>query len=537
MRGITEDEMRTIPTVKLIIVPDCLDETPCTPTLHGSYFLFKDMCNNFERKWEKVIDQLKQIKTANPFSAEEFKELSQILVGIWSAKAVCMVQPGSQTYELKQDETNCSIVRQLEKIDEIVDTGNIRNENQFKSQEEKLNPLPKIIRTNEADIFRSCNGLKLCYLTPNQRQLFSHVKHAIVRSAAGCGKSLLIVFKTLELLSDSRSRILLLAPEPHSFRIKNVLHSNNIPVEMIEEFPPFPPPPSSCKMFVMNVKKFFNVTRDELLTYDMSGYHLFIDDLQHLDFFSGNDSTTFIDVHDFIDLTYSTCLHHDTYLWIMLDVVQGWIDVPLGKGWYPMDLFMTNEKQPRAYNIPIMTLSHVMRNTQSIMKLSNEARVQYLSTYNRSSYAVPSPQIGHKVSSHMPVYHKLQMGVEKKHVLPFILSRLRDVLRMVTQPPYMLPLSNVAIIHDYEDDYKPYKTEISSFLIKEFGTTPQTIKEQLINNNTNDIVMDAMEHIMSFETPVVVFISMVGGGFCSGHYRNTCTSLPYHHRCAHLLSS
>ena len=132
----------------------------------------------------------------------------------------------------------------------------------------------------ESDNFRSCNGLKLCYLTPDQKQLFSHQKQAIVQGPAGCGKSLLILFKTLELVSDSQfsCSILILAPVPHTIRIETALQSNNISVDSIEKFPP---PPTSSKVFVMDVWKFFHVEPATLMSY-MNGYHLFVDDLQHL---------------------------------------------------------------------------------------------------------------------------------------------------------------------------------------------------------------------------------------------------------------
>ena len=83
-----------------------------------------------------------------------------------------------------------------------------------------------------------------------------------------------------------------------------------------------------------------------------------------------------------------------------------------------------------------------------------------------------------------------------------------------------LPLHNVAIIYDYEYEFEPYKGDITSFLTNEFGTTPQTIEQQLNNNNRSDIVMDVEDNIMSFETPVVVYIRTVG---VSRSYYNICT--------------
>ena len=50
------------------------------------------------------------------------------------------------------------------------------------------------------------------------------------------------------------------------------------------------------------------------------------------------------------------------------------------------------------------------------------------------------------------------------------------------------------------------------FLKRELGTIPQTIEEELNSNNRSDIIMDVQEHIMSFESPVVVYICVSNFG-------------------------
>ena len=134
----TGNKQRTIPAVKLIVIPDCTDPSPTSKTPHGSYFVFKDSCNNFEQKWMDVVNELYELKSLNSFSSDEFEELSQILVGIWSAKAACVINGGARKYQLEQKEEELSYVKHLEETDAVIDTCNVRDETHFKLQEDKI---------------------------------------------------------------------------------------------------------------------------------------------------------------------------------------------------------------------------------------------------------------------------------------------------------------------------------------------------------------------------------------------------------------
>ena len=119
------------------------------------------------------------------------------------------------------------------------------------------------------------------------------------------------------------------------------------------------------------------------LGYDLTNYHLFMDDMQHMDF-RESSTHTYYDVGDFIEQTFITCVQWNTYLWVMLDVPQGWIDLNSNRG-YSSGLFFNREDLPRLFLIPIVKLSYAMRSSNEIMNFTNEAREKYLKIVHVSS--------------------------------------------------------------------------------------------------------------------------------------------------------
>ena len=154
MKAMTGDSQRTIPTVKLILVPDCTDPSPREKTKQGSYFLFKDSCENFRNRFKEIVNELQQLNSSNSFTSDNFKQFSEILVGIWSAKAVSVMDKNERKYHLELDDSEVALVEQLKDTDKIVDTASVRNERLFKLKEEKMSPLTNIICTTEEDIIR-----------------------------------------------------------------------------------------------------------------------------------------------------------------------------------------------------------------------------------------------------------------------------------------------------------------------------------------------------------------------------------------------
>ena len=96
---------------------------------------------------------------------------------------------------------------------------------------------------------------QVIYLTPQQKQLITSVPHAIVRVAAGTGKTLCTNLKIIEIQRNPNilnKKILIIAPPVHAIRMKKHADSNGIRTTMTNIFPP---PPGSAKFFsVLYVK-------------------------------------------------------------------------------------------------------------------------------------------------------------------------------------------------------------------------------------------------------------------------------------------
>ena len=413
-RALTRDSTRTFPIVQLIAIPEEISQSPDTPTPEGSRLLFKDFCKDFNASWTIIIGELRNIVAANPFTTDEFKELTETLVGVWGSKTVHVpFATGREKFRLVHEDFEASLSRIIKNIDEQLDTAAIRTTSE---KQTSLSPLTNISPTQPTDIFQTSNDMKLFYLSPTQRELFDLHQQCIGRGAAGTGKSLILMFKLLQLLDEFDFRdILVLAPFPHNLRIRNYLLSNNHMVEMINKFPP----PSdhtthlnnTRNIYIMTLEDFFHVDCDTLMSYDLNEYHLFVDDFQSLIFYDYINyceldiTTSFYDIGDFIDKWYESCRNSGRYLWVLMDVVQGWLlSDEEYDGKFSHYLFLTPQHNPRTFNIPIVHLNHTMRNTTDIATLNNEYRDLYINhpDYNTSSHVLPTPSMGHNIGGQVP---------------------------------------------------------------------------------------------------------------------------------------
>ena len=77
----------------------------------------------------------------------------------------------------------------------------------------------------------------LIYLTPQQKDIFDHYPHLILRGHAGCGKTVLSLLKVVEVLQkNSNDQLVLVAPSPHHLRSLNYLRNNSIHADVVKKF-------------------------------------------------------------------------------------------------------------------------------------------------------------------------------------------------------------------------------------------------------------------------------------------------------------
>ena len=85
---------------------------------------------------------------------------------------------------------------------------------------------------------RTAVGFNLLYLTLQQFDLFYNIKKAVVRAPAGCGKTVLVLLRILQLVADKTAdKILLIGPWPHVLRCKMFLESNGLSVLLAKLVP------------------------------------------------------------------------------------------------------------------------------------------------------------------------------------------------------------------------------------------------------------------------------------------------------------
>ena len=118
-------------------------------------------------------------------------------------------------------------------------------------------------------------------------------------------------------------------------------------------------------------------------------------------------------IGDFIEQTFTTSQRNDRYLWVALDAIQSarYVDD------HPLDLFTSHDGSTRSYQIPIITLLHVLRNTEEITQVVSEQRSETISVLQGidtpTSHALPSIECAHNITSQKVCCHRLQVDEQK----------------------------------------------------------------------------------------------------------------------------
>ena len=221
-----------LPVVKMILIPGESGPSPTTKT-SGCHIVYEDMVKNFQVKWDEVVNELKLLNAASHINSVHFESLVETITGVWTMKPF-----NKKFFSFSDDDASLSFI--IQTVDEDIKTANIVS---------KLGaPFSNNISTSSMnDRFLNVDELSVLYFSPQQQMIFDNYPRALIRSHAGCGKTLLILLKILDILyKDPSQKIVLVAPYPHNIRCKIILEKNKVTTEMFPLFPytmPSPPTP------------------------------------------------------------------------------------------------------------------------------------------------------------------------------------------------------------------------------------------------------------------------------------------------------
>ena len=288
---------------------------------------------------------------------------------------------------------NTSIAHGTKKIDAMVSEAHLSSDLTKKRESERSFPLTNVEYNQPNSIFRNQKDISLIYMTPEQKALFDHTTQCFIRGGAGTGKTLLMIFKIIEIVGTPQHlQTLVVAPYPHNIRCSELLKDNNVNVSEAKSFPPSTP--TDHDVVVMETKGFFGVSK-EVFNYDLSKYNLFIDDAQCISP-RGDDNVTFSDIRVFFILLHNNSRHRvHLYRWIFLDVIQGRAQVEISKD-SPSRLFTDEDNKP-VQTLLIYQLQNTLRNSVEIGHYALRERNNRIEMLDYSYERVPISYIGHRI--------------------------------------------------------------------------------------------------------------------------------------------
>ena len=174
---------------------------------------------------------------------------------------------------------------------------------------------------------------------------------------------------------------------------------------------------------------FFNVDISTLTAYiqHVTDYNFFVDDLQSLWFFD-TDPFNFDHVVVFLEQVHAG-MRGDLVLWVFVDVGQS-RNVRVNNN-YVTSLFYLNKSTPRSLNIPVYTLTKILRNTVEISNATQRVRRDRVKRGREERRVSTKNTTGHRIRSVGVAYHRLTActggrGNWEKWARLFVVERLKD---------------------------------------------------------------------------------------------------------------
>ena len=375
------------------------------------------------------------------------------------------------------------------------------------------------------------------------------VHQTLVRGVAGGGKSLLILIKIVEIIRRGNGdRAVLIAPDPFIFKCERILKANGLSIDIIKSLPVKPTKTATTNtatattttntatatastttppdVLIMHLRDFFQVPTTTLQQYDIDPYHVFIDDLQSY-FVSAKrkDDVRYSEIAMFIDDLYMKRIHTPLYLWVCFDVLQS-ADV-IFDDHHITSLTHITVSQPRPLNIPEFNLTKILRNSADIIPIIQKTRSEIITTRPQELSALNTlgnVTGGHNITCTPVVYHELLKNTEEKHRKSFITHVLAEVLPQVVDMVASISPSDVAILYEKDDNID--KTALQQLVSTNFHCKTQTINDFAHHDNKDDVILDNVFKVSSFEFQVVVFV--VTSEYGDGSIHNMMTRARSH---------
>ena len=482
-----------LPVVKIIMVPYDTQTSIGLQAKGGCLHFYKDSIDNLVKSWEDVVNVLQQQTKNYKLTEDEFDKLSYLVTAIWGMEAT----KGGVDYNIEKG----SLASQLKIVDDMVEHAHLTSDAKVvKTKKRMIEPVTNVFCAEQNSVFRQGAHINLVYLTMQQKYMFENVRQCIIRGHAGTGKTILMLFKIIELVSkQSPYKILLVAPHPHQIRCKNILERNNVTVLESETIPSTLP---TADVLLIKMSDFSCTCQP-----DISDYHVFVDDVHAFD--AAGRSTA-----DFMDLTYvlkSRCQQTDfetkLYTWFALDAMQEHIyDVDHKQS--PFNLLYTHGKE-LIRGIPTYNLTKVLRNSLEITHTIMKIRLDAIKEKQIPSHMVTSHEEGHNIHGAHVEIHILTNCGDRDEVISLFLAEisLKEIGLLVANnitTNQRLQPKDIAIIYD-NPDYSDVITDIKNMLSTKFDIKYGTVEGQL-NRNT-DMVVDSIHEINSAEWPCVIYIT------------------------------
>lgn len=250
----------------------------------------------------------------------------------------------------------------------------------------------------------------------------------------------------------------------------------------------------------------------------MTDIDLMIDDLQGYDAEAGRHRghSDYCNIATFIENTFKTMSGTDRLLWVCMDSAQQTSMNPPDNekttSFFTKKFLFRTLK--RTFTIPVVELSDILRNSEEITHILDDARNQQTKDKGLdTSRMVQNIHSGHEITSEAVVEHRLQKNTPDQHYARFVCDRVSVELHTLTSSAHhTLHTANIAVL--FESDWRLYEygSALEQRLSKVFGVATQTIEEQITTSNNHAVIMDTVKNVNSFECPIVLMVTNGLGG-------------------------